>query len=1514
MAEEGTKEKTLDSSTDTKSADVVFAETMEILPKEDESLTTETTTKSIVIQPESSPVSLDIDISIPKNETEVSRLETTVVQEVVDTEEIIEEQVDKEEDVPSTETFKQTVEILPESHSVDDITQEIPPEKTEEETSNVEVPAPEEEIITEERETIDKKPQEISSVDTITITKEGTEEKTLDSSTNTKSADVVFAETMEILPKEDESLTTETTTNSIDILPESSPVSLDIDISIPKSETEVSRLETTVVQEVVDTEEIIEEQEDQEEDVPSTETFKQTVEILPESHPVDDVTPETALEISLEKTEEETSNVEVPAPEKEIITEERETIDKKPQEISSVDTSDIAKEGTEEKTLDSSTDTKSADVDFAETMEILPKEDESLTTETATKSIDIQPESSPVSLDIDIAIPKNETEVSRLETTTVEILPESHPVDDVTQKTALVISLEKTEEETSNVEVPAPEEEIIIEERETIDKKPQEISSVDTITITKEGTEERTLDSSTNTKSADVVFAETMEILPKEDESLTTETTTKSIDILPESSPVSLDIDISIPKSETEVSRHETTVVQEVVDTEEIIEDQVDKEEDIPSTETFKQAVEILPESHPVDDVTQETALVIPLEKTEEETSNVEIPAPEEEIITEERETIDKKPQEISSVDTIDIAKEGTEEKTLDSSTDTKSADVVFAETMKILPKEDESSTTETTTKKEEIITEERETIDKKPQEISSVDTITITKEGTEEKTLDSSTDTKSADVVFAETMEILPKEDESLTTETTTKDIVIQPETSQVSLDIDISIPKDETEVSRLETTVVQEVVDTEEIIEEQEDQEEDVPSTETYKETVEILPEKPSIETSVDDILQNTLEKAETTEKEIEAPLVVEVIEERQQIKETSISDQNLFVSEMFAPNEELISEEKEAVQEIPEKVCTHIEVSQVAIQPSDEGFETVERLTEIDANKPDIKILPENKEELSTTEKLIFDTKESTTELEEENIKDIELDIEVQAPMQDVNEQTYETLALNEKKKTFTNEEIFDEISAGEIKPALEDSLEISSVDNIPSGEVSYKSPTLNSDEQLLLAETPEDMKFSSEETTAISCEQQESIMPVSVKEKQESITSEHFVEKPIEEGVKEVKEDIKDVVREDKAPVPSDKVLVSQQKESVSYPNETEVSELEVEDITQILPKESKAEVMPDVKSVASIGKQEMEITELVLKSREETYEEESWEVEEEKVEELVETNPEEQIVMNAETSTQTIESKIDIMESVDTLDSITIQTFAENFSKDVIKTVLMQETEISKITSEEAPQDVLESDVQESKPTHVSGSSVIPENLAEVLPQYDEETTVVSTVQQNIETPLFEENLPFDSVQNKEESGEVKMAEQLTDATEATEMPISEISLPCDSVDVIKEIKQEDIAQSNEIKISEENVTADDKKEMQSVPIKNEETLETVEITDAETEITAIADKVEQKLVTPVLEITADLDTYEMIEEEHLTAQESFVGTHEDEKTSESSKDESHVKSCKSHLIHLCLKI
>lgn len=51
-------------------------------------------------------------------------------------------------------------------------------------------------------------------------------------------------------------------------------------------------------------------------------------------------------------------------------------------------------------------------------------------------------------------------------------------------------------------------------------------------------------------------------------------------------------------------------------------------------------------------------------------------------------------------------------------------------------------------------------------------------------------------------------------------------------------------------------------------------------------------------------------------------------------------------------------------------------------------------------------------------------------------------------------------------------------------------------------------------------------------------------------------------------------------------------------------------------------------MFDVKSVVLIGKQEMEIIELVLKSREEIYEEELWEVEEEKVEEFVESNLEE----------------------------------------------------------------------------------------------------------------------------------------------------------------------------------------------------------------------------------------------------------------------------------------------
>lgn len=53
-----------------------------------------------------------------------------------------------------------------------------------------------------------------------------------------------------------------------------------------------------------------------------------------------------------------------------------------------------------------------------------------------------------------------------------------------------------------------------------------------------------------------------------------------------------------------------------------------------------------------------------------------------------------------------------------------------------------------------------------------------------------------------------------------------------------------------------------------------------------------------------------------------------------------------------------------------------------------------------------------------------------------------------------------------------------------------------------------------------------------------------MLVLVKEKQEFIILEYFVEKFIEEGVKEVKEEIKDVVREDKIFVLFDKVFVLQ----------------------------------------------------------------------------------------------------------------------------------------------------------------------------------------------------------------------------------------------------------------------------------------------------------------------------------------------------------------------------------
>lgn len=68
-------------------------------------------------------------------------------------------------------------------------------------------------------------------------------------------------------------------------------------------------------------------------------------------------------------------------------------------------------------------------------------------------------------------------------------------------------------------------------------------------------------------------------------------------------------------------------------------------------------------------------------------------------------------------------------------------------------------------------------------------------------------------------------------------------------------------------------------------------------------------------------------------------------------------------------------------------------------------------------------------------------------------------------------------------FINEEIFDEIFVGEIKLVFEDSFEILFVDNIFLGEVFYKLFILNSDEQLLLVEIFEDMKFSFEEIIVI-----------------------------------------------------------------------------------------------------------------------------------------------------------------------------------------------------------------------------------------------------------------------------------------------------------------------------------------------------------------------------------------------------------------------------------------------
>lgn len=308
---------------------------------------------------------------------------------------------------------------------------------------------------------------------------------------------------------------------------------------------------------------------------------------------------------------------------------------------------------------------------YSETLEIVPKEDDTLPLEKTTKGVKVVPESGEVSFDIDVSIPEKKTEVSTLETSvveevteteeiteeykeqeeditstetfkqSVEILPKVKPDEVSSQQTSVKIPVEETTEDYPIIEVPAPTEETLTEERETVDRKPQE-TSVDVTDASKQIQIEEVDTTLEGTKPEEVLYAETLEIAPKEEDTTVTEKTIKSIDIAPESGPVSLDIDISIPKDKT-VSTIQTTVVEEVTESEEITEEYEEQEEGTPSTETFTQAVEILSKVKPDEVSSQQISVEIPVEETTENYPIVEVPAPIEETLTEERETIDRK-------------------------------------------------------------------------------------------------------------------------------------------------------------------------------------------------------------------------------------------------------------------------------------------------------------------------------------------------------------------------------------------------------------------------------------------------------------------------------------------------------------------------------------------------------------------------------------------------------------------------------------------------------------------------------------------------------------------------------------------------------------------------------------------------------------------------------------------------------------------------------------------------------
>ena len=299
----------------------------------------------------------------PKDEKKVTFRETVEVCETCMDEYSTTEEESQIEEVSSGE------EPFPEEEDwYKEMSSELRPERVEETIS--ETSAPMDEVITEERDIIEKSPE----VSKKYINKEDQEKEVPQESEDTvlESKEETYSETLEIVPKEDDTLPLEKTTKGVKVVPESGEVSFDIDVSIPEKKTEVSTLETSVVEEVTETEEITEEYEEQEEDITSTETFKQSVEILPKVKPDEVSSQQASVKIPVEETTEDYPIIEVPAPTEETLTEERETVDRKPQETS-VDVTDASKQIQVDEVEMTLEGTKPEEVLYAETLEIAPK-------------------------------------------------------------------------------------------------------------------------------------------------------------------------------------------------------------------------------------------------------------------------------------------------------------------------------------------------------------------------------------------------------------------------------------------------------------------------------------------------------------------------------------------------------------------------------------------------------------------------------------------------------------------------------------------------------------------------------------------------------------------------------------------------------------------------------------------------------------------------------------------------------------------------------------------------------------------------------------------------------------------------------------------------------------------------------------------------------------------------------------------------------------------------------------